>query len=590
MTTSPLPGLAPQAAALSAALILGLAGCTPQPAPQAGTGEETPTPAEPLEGPRLVLQITVDQLRGDTVSRFRDRFGERGFRTLLDHGVHYLAAHYAHANTETAPGHATLATGAYPSRHGIVSNDWVDRASGEFVYNTEDERHHLLGVKKRKPHKGVSPRNLLTSTFSDELVASSGGRSRAFSVSVKDRGAILPGGHRGKAFWYSKSSGRFLTSSYYYEQEPAWLTAWNATKPFAAYAGKTWELLHPRASYLAAKDDRACEVDFHGLGRTFPHSFGKGRALPAQIGLTPMGDELALDLALKLVEVEKIGQGKGCDYLGISFSSPDYSGHLFGGASLEYEDAVLRIDALLGKLFARLDEVVGLDRVLIVLSADHGGPDSPEFHAEGGLPTGRFELSWLRDGTPDAALKKALQAKFGRVDLILKRSHPYVYLNRKAIAEANLEVGVVAEFVADHLEGVPGIAYAITRADVEAATGQEGTVPAMVRHGFHPRRSGDIYLVQDPHWLLHSTREADALGIPTLPAIHGSPWAYDTHVPILFAGPGVPHRTVARRVGPQDIACTLSAYMGIKPPSGSVGLPLVEVLQGFSAGAPAAGN
>ena len=179
--------------------------------------------------PRLVLQITVDQLRGDLPARYADRLTERGFRYLMEKGTWYMDAHFEHANTETAVGHATLATGADPSRHGIVANDWIDAATGAFVYNTEDDRHHIIG-REAKAHEGVSPRNLLSSTISDEMVVHNAGRSRAFSVSVKDRGAILPGGHVGKAFWFSKSTGEFVTSTYYYDDYPQWVKQWNAAK------------------------------------------------------------------------------------------------------------------------------------------------------------------------------------------------------------------------------------------------------------------------------------------------------------------------------------------------------------------------
>jgi len=190
------------------------------------------------KNPKLVLQITVDQLRGDLPMRFKDRLGEAGFRYLLEKGTHYNNAHYQHANTETAVGHATLATGADPSRHGIVANDWIDQKTGKAVYNTEDDRHHIIGGKP-KPHQGVSPRNLRATTIGDELVVHNGGRSRVFSVSVKDRGAILPGGHTGKAFWFSKSSGKFVTSTYYYDDYPEWVKQWNAAKPADRYRGKT---------------------------------------------------------------------------------------------------------------------------------------------------------------------------------------------------------------------------------------------------------------------------------------------------------------------------------------------------------------
>jgi predicted AlkP superfamily pyrophosphatase or phosphodiesterase len=325
---------------------------------------------------KLVLQITVDQLRGDTLSRFGGRFGQGGFRYVLDHGSHFINAHYRHANTETAPGHATLATGADPARHGIVANDWIDQQTGAFVYNTEDDRHHIIGAEPR-PHQGVSPRNLLASTFGDELVVHTAGRSRVFSLSIKDRGAILPGGHAGKAFWFSRGQGAFVTSTYYYDRYPQWVDDWNAKGLPAGYDGTAWELLDDRTTYIAKDlDDRPYEADFGGFGRTFPHPLGEAgsKFFNLLLSITPVGDELSLDFAKALIQAERVGQGDAIDYLQVSFSSPDYMGHLFGPSSLEYEDAVLRLDRVLANLFAFVDRKVGLDRTLIVLCADHGGP------------------------------------------------------------------------------------------------------------------------------------------------------------------------------------------------------------------------
>jgi predicted AlkP superfamily pyrophosphatase or phosphodiesterase len=313
--------------------------------------------------PKLILQITVDQLRGDLPGRYADRLAEGGFRYLMEKGTWYTDAHYRHANTETAVGHATLATGADPSRHGIVANDWIDQDTGAFVYNTEDDRHHIIG-RRSKAHEGVSPLNLLASTISDELVVHTGGRSRAFSVSVKDRGAILPGGHAGKAFWFSKRSGEFVTSTYYYDDYPAWVKQWNAARPADAYKGKAWELLKDRATYVHGQmDDRPYEADLKPLGRVFPHQLGEdSKYFYLLLTLTPIGDRLTLDFAKALVENERLGQNDDGvpDYLQISFSSTDYIGHLFGPSSLETEDNILRLDRTLADLFEFIDEKVGL--------------------------------------------------------------------------------------------------------------------------------------------------------------------------------------------------------------------------------------
>ncbi len=523
--------------------------------------------------PRLVLQITVDQLRGDLPRRFEERLGPGGFRYLLERGLHYDNAHYQHANTETAVGHATLFTGADPSRHGLVANEWFDQVTGEQVYNTEDDRHHLIG-KEPKPHTGTSPRQILSSTIGDELVVHGGGRSRVYSVSVKDRGAIIPGGHAGKAFWFSKSSGEFVTSTYYYDAYPEWVKAWNAARPADEYRGKSWTLLHDRSTYVFAdSDDRPFEASVDALGRTFPHSLGDGSSkyFYGVLTFTPVGDELTLSFAKALIENEKVGQGKATDFLAISFSSTDYVGHVFGPSSLESEDNVLRLDRTLAELFAYVDEWVGLDKTLIVLSADHGAPEAPEHMARLGMETGRFPLDWFQS----VPLTQALEKRFGRGDLIAAHSHPYLYLNLEAIRQDALDVAEVERFVADEVQKLPGMAYALTRSDLLAGRIADAPLQHQIRRSFHPTRSGNVHLVPRHYWYLHSAKEAATMGIA---AIHGSPWAYDTYVPIFFAGPGVPTGTVSRRVGPHDIAATLAAYLGVKPPSGSVGTPLVEVL------------
>lgn len=370
----------------------------------------------PRQSPKLVLQITVHQLRGDLPTRFLERLGKGGFRYLLDHGTHFVNAHYRHANTETAVGHATLFTGADPSRHGIVANDWIEPLSGAFVYNTENDLHHIIGRKPR-PHEGVSPRNLLASTIGDELVVHSAGRSRVFSVSIKDRGAILPGGHAGKAFWFSRSRGTFVTSTYYYEDYPQWVTDWNEKRPADAYNGRSWNLLGDRSIYTAKDfDDRPYEADLSPLGRTFPHELGDGTSkyFYLVLSLTSFGDELTLDSKV-LIKEEGVGQGDATDFLAISFAATDYIGHLFGPSSLEAEDNILRLDRVLAELFRYVDEMVGLDKTLIALSADHGGPEAPEYLASLGFDAGRFPLGFFSDYAP---LKEALQDRFGRDDLI----------------------------------------------------------------------------------------------------------------------------------------------------------------------------
>jgi predicted AlkP superfamily pyrophosphatase or phosphodiesterase len=526
---------------------------------------------------KLVLQVTVDQLRGDTMTRFEDNFTKGGFRYLLEKGVHYTNAHYPYSDTETAPGHASLATGAVPAVHGIVSNDWLDPVTGEFVYNTEDPRHSYIGMEPKK-NQGVSPRNLLASTLGDELVLHSAGRSRAFSVSSKDRGAILPGGHVGKAFWYNNRGANIVSSTYYYDAYPEWVAQWNAAKPAKRFSKGTWSLLYPQERYVARElDDRPFEADFAGMGRTFPHPLPASDTpyFPVVLYVSPMADELTLDFAKTLIDQEQVGQGEAVDYMAVSFSAPDVAGHLFGQSSLEYEDAVLRTDTNLAQLLKHIDDRVGLKHTLIALSADHGGVESPEYAKSRGIPAGRLPMDWIRSGS---TLAKPLQEKYGRDDLVAGHSHPYVYLNTKAIADAQLNVSEVEQFVADELVKVAGIHSAITRTQILSGTAPSTPLAQQAIRNFHPERSGNVHYIQDQYWFVHSTEEAKKLGLTALAAIHGSPWSYDTYVPVLFAGPGIPNMRISRRVSPLDIAPTLANYMGVKAPSGTTATVLKEIV------------
>jgi len=540
------------------------------------------TPAKP----RLILQITVDALRGDLPHRYAHVLGEGGFRYLWNHGVQYSNASYRHANTETIVGHVSLATGTVPAAHGMVGNVWFDRTQGRLVYNIEDARYHLLTAgadvdkkteidptQKAAKVDGRSPAAILSSTFSDELAVHFNGRSKIFAVSVKDRGAVSLAGHVGKAFWFSKASGEFVTSTYYYKQYPDWVNAWNARKPALAYAGKSWTLLHPPSKYLFGDaDDRAYETDFPGFGRTFPHPYGKAgdKYLTTRLTLSPAGDELTLDFAKTLLDKERLGQNDQPDYLAVSFSSTDYVGHLFGASSLESEDNLARLDRTLADLLAYVDEKVGLKNTLVVLSADHGQPEVPgHLHALGIEGGHYFDTKSLDRAPAIAALKK----KFGvGEELIEAFFQPYVYLNRKLIQEKGLDQAEVEWVVAAELEKFAGVAAAISSTALRSGGLPDTALTRAIQRNFHSKRSGDIYLVFEPNVFIN---DFDGL---TVASTHGSPWRYDSFVPVIFAGAGLTPGTVTRPVTPYDIAPTLSAYLGVKPPSASIGEPLPEVL------------
>jgi len=536
--------------------------------------------------PRLILQITVDALRGDLPTRFPNMLGKGGFAYLLEDGIHYTNAHYQHSDTETIVGHTSLATGAVPAVHGMVSNVWFDRGLDRLVYNIEDAGYHLLtagaGVdakteidptQKAAKVGGRSPQNILATTFSDELAVHFAGRSKIFAVSVKDRGAVSMAGHAGKAFWFSKSSGEFVTSNYYYDTYPVWVDEYNARKPTLAYADKSWELMHPVEQYLFGDaDDREYETDFPGYGRVFPHAYGKAddKYFSTKLTLSPAGDELTLDFAKTLLINEQLGQDDVPDYLSISFSSTDYVGHLFGASSLETEDNIARLDRVLAKLLAFIDEEVGLDNTLIVLSADHGQPEVPGYLDELGIHIAQNFDPKALDRAPAIA---ALKEHFGLGDeLIQEFFQPYLYLNTDLIRTKGLDQAEVEAAIATELMKLDGVAAAVSSSALRAADLPDTPLMRSIRKNFHHKRSGDIYLVFEPNVFIN---DFDGL---TVASMHGSPWRYDTFVPVIFAGAGLKPAKVSRAVTPYDIAPTLAAFLEVKAPSGAFGDPLPEVL------------
>jgi hypothetical protein len=530
-------------------------------------------------------QITVDQLRGDMPYRYYDRLSEGGFRYLLKHGTVYTDAHHRHSNTETIVGHATLATGADPAAHGMVANVWFDRETGELGYNIEDDRYPLLPTREKEEKdaeidptqkvartKGRSPAAILASTFSDELAVHYGGQSKIFGVSVKDRGAVSMAGHAGKAFWFSKESGDFITSTFYYREYPAWVSAWNAGRRADQWHNKSWKLMHEKATYrFGEMDGRPYETDLPGYGRTFPHAYGgpDNKYFYTLLTISPVGDELTLDFAKALIENEQLGRDDIPDYLSISFSSTDYVGHLFGPSSLESEDNILRLDRTLADLIRFVDEKIGLQHTLIVLSADHGAPEAPEYMASLGMECKRIDPGTI-DKEP--ALER-LKQRFGiGRELIETYFHPYLYLKREVIREKGLDQAEVERAVAAELMKFDGVALAVSSSDIRSGNLPEAPIIQQIRRNYHLKRSGDVYVVQEPYWHLY---EEESI---RLTAIHGSPWRYDTYVPIIFAGAGVSPRRISRRVHPVDIAPTLAVSLGVKQPSGSVGRPLEEIL------------
>ena len=539
------------------------------------------------EVPKLILQITVDQLRSDLPQRYMSKMGDGGFKYLYNQGVVYADAHHAHSNTETIVGHTTLATGAYPSRHGLIGNVWYDRTTGQMTYNIEDPRYSLLSkgadvdksteidpTQKVAKSDGRSPAAILVSTFSDELSIHTDKKAKVFGVSVKDRGAVSMAGHAGKAFWFSKANGEFVTSDFYYDTYPKWVDAFNASKPALDYANKDWELMYKPSEYMFGdKDDQQWETVLGGFGRVFPHAYGSAESkyFTTFLTLSPAGDEITLDFAKKLIEHEEIGQDAVTDYLSVSFSSTDYVGHVFGPSSLEAEDNLLRLDKTLAELFAFVDEKVGLKNTLIVLSADHGGPEAPPQVNEYGI-----EANYIDPETWDktAGIEK-LKKEFGiGKELIQAFNPPYIYLNKQVIKEKSLDLARVEEAVANEIMKFKGVNNAVSSTALMQGRVSNTEDIRLILNSHNVKRSGDIFIVFEPNWFIN---DFDGL---TVACTHGSLWNYDTFVPVIFAGANIKPKKVYRKIETVDVARTLSAYVNIKPPSGANGNILSEVLEG----------
>jgi predicted AlkP superfamily pyrophosphatase or phosphodiesterase len=509
-------------------------------------GNITLANAQTKQDIKLVLQITVDGLRADLINRYRAGFGKDGFNYLLNKGAVFANAHYQHANTETIVGHTTLATGTFPSQH----------AAGEQV----DPSQKLARTK------GRSPVAILAPTFSDGLAAYYGGNSKIFGVSGKDRSAVAMAGHAGKAFWYSTDNGDFITSRYYYGAYPDWVARWNVQRKAEQYAGTEWTLSSDKSSYLlAGQDDRPYEADLKGYGRTFPHRYGDAdsKLLYTQLIVSPVGDQLLLDFAKELISSEQLGQNAVPDYLSISFSSVDATNHFFGPSSLENEVVIRELDHTLADLLKFIDKTVGLKHTLIVLSADHGMADMPEYMSELGYAAGRLD--------PDEIVAVANQAgqQLGVDEVVRFFFRPYLYLNDEKIAAVKLDHAQVEQAIASALTDFEGINLAVSTDSL--ATQQGNPLREQVRRNHHDARSGDIYVIQDPYWFLFDEGP--------IAAMHGSPWRYDTHVPIIFSGPDIDAQTVHRLVHPVDVAPTISALLGMTPPGSAQGSPLKEVLK-----------
>jgi hypothetical protein len=539
-----------------------------------------PAPTPPKEErPRLAVFVVFDQLRGDYLQRWQKLFGQGGFRRLQQEGAWFRNCHYPYASTLTGPGHASLLTGAPPADHGIIANDWYDRATGDMINAVRTKRYRPIPEpvgKKADAILGSAPVLRRLPAVGDALHKASKGKARLVSLSIKDRAAILLAAllRAQICYWFSTHTGTFVTSSYYADRLHPWVAEFNKGRPADRWFGKEWTKLRTDLDYQAhsGPDDVAAEGVGFAQGRAFPHPLTGGkdriaRAYYEAFTTSPYASELLLDLAKRAVEAEKLGRGETTDLLTLSFSSNDLIGHCWGPDSQEVLDVTLRSDRILKDLLDFLDARVGRGRYLLVLSADHGICPIPEVARARGKDAGRVPRE-LTGEKANAFLNETFAKKGERLAWVEKADWNRVYLNRGVLRESGLEPAKVEEALAGWLAKQPGVQAAYTRTQLMKKGPLKGDrVAEMVRLSFDPEASGDVTVVLRPYYLLGPalTPKKD----DNYRTTHGSPHPYDTHVPLLVYGPGVRPGVRDERVTPLAAAAILSRGLGIDPPAGA---------------------
>ncbi|RZU40127.1 alkaline phosphatase family protein [Edaphobacter modestus] len=500
--------------------------------------------------PKLIVAIAVDQFRFDYTTRFRARY-QAGLLKMLSEGAVYVDAHQDHYPTVTATGHATYLSGSVPATSGIIGNEWYDRKSGKVITSVEDAETKLLGVDGEK--EGSSPHNLIVSTVGDELKIADRNTSKVIGISMKDRAAILPAGRMADAaYWIDNTSGAAVSSTWYQQQLPDWIKQFNSEKLALKSLGASW--------YALGTGSSPSDKPLMKLPSTV------GKAYFSQWEETPFANDMLEELAERVMSNEKLGKHDQTDILTISFSANDHLGHAVGPDAPEVEDMSVRTDRTIGKL---LDAVVkqagGRENVLVILTADHGVAPVPEVNQQRKMPGGR----------PDKAayintVESALEKKFGEGKWVIATQESGFYLDDELIESKKLKHSAVEDEVAATVMKLPYVARSYTRTQLMKHEGAHSQIDEYIARAFYPQRGPDVLVVLKPYYLFGKEGTS-----------HGSPYDYDSHVPLLFWGGGVAPGVYSETVGISDVAPTLAAILRIQAPSGTVGHILPEVADPF---------
>ncbi|MFY0607158.1 MAG: alkaline phosphatase family protein [Cyclobacteriaceae bacterium] len=521
--------------------------------------------------PKLVVGIVVDQMRNDYLQRYAPNFGENGFKRLIREGFNAQNTHYNYIPTYTGPGHASIYTGTTPKYHGIISNDWYSKVLKRNMYCVGDSTANGLGGSKMNGNK--SPRNLLATTITDELKTSNNFQSKVFSVSIKDRGAVLPAGHVADgAFWYDYKTGEFMSSDFYFDELPSWAKRFNEQKLVDKYSNQVWETLLPMKSYERSfPDDSPYESGFKGKDTpTLPYDLAELRTKNEPYGLirsTPFGNNLVLDFAKENIKAEELGKGSVTDFMAVSLSSTDYVGHNFGPNSVELEDTYVRLDRDLEDFLDFLDKTVGEGNYLLFLTSDHGVVANPQYLIDNNLPGGFSDNMEVKK-----FIKKSLKEILGEGDFLESFSNGQLFFNESAIQGIGRDVEVTERYLADRLLELPEVAETYIGSDMTSREFDNPTA-SLIKNGYNNQLSGNVMLVLKPGYL-------PMYGNSKKGTSHGSGYNYDTHVPLLFFGTNVPKGSTNRKTYITDIAPTLSGLLEITLPNAAVlGEPIQEIFE-----------
>ncbi len=519
--------------------------------------------------PKLVIGIVVDQMRYDYLTRFWDKYGDGGFKKLVNEGFNCKNANYNYMPTYTGPGHASIYTGTTPENNGIISNTWYNKATNNTMYCTGDYMANTVG--SNSIYGKMSPKNILSTTITDELKLATNNKGKVIGISIKDRGAILPAGHKANAaYWYEGGDvGKWITSSFYMNELPEWVQKVNKQNNSDKYLNTKWETLLPIAEYTESiADNNPYEGVFNSENSpVFPHDLPALRSANLNYSLikfTPFGNTILKELAMGAIKGEELGKDRFTDFLTVSFSSPDYIGHQYGPMSIEVEDTYLRLDKDLEEVLNYLEKNFEKGDVLIFLTADHGAVNVPQYLIDNNIAAGYFDNDKL---TKD--LKEHLKKEYDTDTLIMNVSNYQVFLNHQYINDNNWNVVAIENAIARFILTQKGVAKVVTATNLKSSEFSD-RILGNVQRGFHQVRSGDVLYVLESGWI--------PAGYST-GTTHGSPYNYDTHVPLLWYGTGIKKGETNREIFIPDIAATLSLLMEVQPPSACTGKPIQELIK-----------